>query len=87
MCWECAFVLSVLALLIPLLHFTYTYKLCAVMLHLSQRAGCFAVCSLASSETGGTSGSALVNICGVSIWCVVNGAGRDNFSHDMVVQF
>jgi len=81
------FVLSVLALLVELLHFTHTYKLCTMMLHLSQWAGCFACCSLANSETCVTSGTALVNICGVSIWCVVNGAGRHNFSYDMVVHF
>jgi hypothetical protein len=42
---------------------------------------------LANSEMYGTSGSAPLDICGVSIWCVVNGAGRHNFSYDVVVHF
>jgi len=60
------FVLSVLALLIQLLHFTYTYKLCTVTLHLSQRAGCFACSFLANSETCGTFWQCTCKY----LWCV-----------------
>lgn len=92
-CWECQILTSCFYFVcISSSYSTFAlhlhiYRLCTVTLHLSQRAGCFACCFLANSETCGTSGSAVVNICGVSIWCVVNGAGRHNFSYDMVVHF
>jgi hypothetical protein len=92
--WECQILTfpcfcftSILAFLIPPFDFTYTYKLCSHVAFITENWIFFLLFLLASSETYGTSGSARLDICGLSIWCVVNGAGRHNFSYDMVVHF